>query len=156
MLVQISCTSAEALPANFDEHKARVNPHVQYYDLSEYIVAWRKNRLELYRNYVCAFFLPSLKSMRVLFTGQQSIPGRESIVGHKQLAFMIPLHSSTRLSLYSFTDFTFCLTCPYKPYRTRSRIKGRLLLYGGSKGTNIFVFNVKSRTRAADWFWKLW
>ena len=76
------------------------------------------------------------------------------MVGHKQLAFVIPLKTGTRLSLYSFTDFTFCLSCPHKPLRARSRLKGRILL--GSKGTNIFVFNTKSRTRAVDWFWKLW
>ena len=55
MLVQISCAATESLPANFDEHKARVTPHVQYDDTSEYIVAWRKNRLELYKNYVSFF-----------------------------------------------------------------------------------------------------
>ncbi|GJE98302.1 hypothetical protein PsYK624_145290 [Phanerochaete sordida] len=133
MYVQIFFTT-DTLTAGFDEAKARVTPHVQYYEVSEYIVAWRKGRIELYRNY--------------------SFPGREWVVGHKQLAFVIPLTKGTRLSLYSFTDFTFCLTCPHNPVRAGSNIKGRLLL--GSKGTNIFVFNVKARTRAADWFWRLW
>ena len=60
MLVQISCTNAQSLGPNFDDSKARITPHMQYYDLSEYIVAWRNNQIELYKNYVRSFLSLSL------------------------------------------------------------------------------------------------
>ena len=52
MLVRISCTTAGSLGSYYDDSKARVTPHVQYYDLSEYIVAWRNHQIEIYKNYV--------------------------------------------------------------------------------------------------------
>ncbi|KAI0086533.1 hypothetical protein BDY19DRAFT_995822 [Irpex rosettiformis] len=135
MMVQVSFTS-DTLGPNFDSSKNRVTPHMQYEDYSEYLVVWRKQRLELYKNY--------------------SIPGEEWFTGHKQLAFLIPFRPTTKLSLYSFTDFTFAITCPTASFRTRSRTRTRYLLYGSRNGTNIFIFNNKSRTRATDWHWKLW
>ena len=66
---------------------------------------------------------------------------------------MIPLDTRTRLSLYSFVDLTFCITCPAKPIRAKSK---RRWLLGAASGTSIFVFKVKSRTRAMDWVWHLW
>lgn len=69
---------------------------------------------------------------------------------------MIPLTQTTKLSLYSFTDLSFALTCSSSAFRARSRTKTRLLLYGSREGTNIFIFNAKSRTRAVDWVWRLW
>ncbi|KAI0699107.1 Pleckstrin homology domain-containing protein [Cytidiella melzeri] len=135
MMVQVSFTP-DTLGPNFDSTKNRVTPHIQYEDYSEYLVVWRKERLELYKNY--------------------SIPGEEWFTGHKQLAFLIPLRNSTKLSLYCFTDFTFAITCPTASFRTRSRTRTRYLLSGSRNGTNIFVFNARSRTRAVDWHWKLW
>lgn len=52
MLVQISYSDTDTLGINFDELKGRATPHIQYYDWSEYVVVWRKDRLELYQNYV--------------------------------------------------------------------------------------------------------
>ncbi|KAI0345763.1 hypothetical protein BDW22DRAFT_1324984 [Trametopsis cervina] len=135
MMVQVSFT-ADALGPNFDSAKNRVTPHVHYEDYSEYLVVWRKERLELYKNY--------------------RLPGREWVTGHKNLTFLIPLQKTTKLSLYCFTDFTVAITCPTASFRTRSRTRTRYLLYGSRKGTNIFIFNLKSRTRATDWYWKLW
>ncbi|THH30666.1 hypothetical protein EUX98_g3541 [Antrodiella citrinella] len=134
MLVRVSYTNAASVGVDFDEAQDRVDPHIQSDNWLEYIVAWRKDRLELYRDH--------------------ATPGKEWFTGHKHLTFMIPLEPTTRLSVYSFTDLTFCVTCPPTPIRTRS--KGRALLYGTKKGTNIFIFKHKSRTRAADWVWHLW
>ena len=54
MLVQVYFTEAQSLPANFDEAQHRVTQHMQYYDWKEFIVAWRKDRLELYTDHVCS------------------------------------------------------------------------------------------------------
>ncbi|TCD70536.1 hypothetical protein EIP91_002882 [Steccherinum ochraceum] len=134
MLVRVSYTEASSVGADFDEAQDRVDPHIQSDNWMEYIVAWRKDRLELYRDHVT--------------------PGKEWLTGHKHLTFVIPLDGGTRLSIYSFIDLTFCLACPPSPLR--ARYKGRDLLYMTRKGTNIFVFKPKSRTRATDWVWQLW
>jgi hypothetical protein len=69
-----------------------------------------------------------------------------------QLVYMIPLNGAkTTLSLYSFVDLTFCITCAPNPVDAKG---GRL--HAAREGTNIFVFKPKSRTRAVDWFWNLW
>ncbi|OBZ71250.1 Glutathione S-transferase 2 [Grifola frondosa] len=134
MLVRVSYTE-DPVPPAFDESQNRITRRLDNEAWAEYIVAWRKDRLELYADH--------------------AIPGREWLFGEKSLAFVVPLGSSTtRLSLYSFVDLSFCLTCPPVPLRIRS--KGRQLLLGAKRGTNIFVFKMKSRTRAVDWFWQLW
>lgn len=86
----------------------------------------------------------------------QNMPGKEWVIGHKDLAFVIPLKSSrTQLSLYSFVDLTFCLTCtPTTPRRDASR--SRWFFRREKEGTNIFIFKLKSRSRAYDWTWQLW
>ena len=86
----------------------------------------------------------------------QSIPCKEWIVGHKRLTYVIPLSQNTKLSLYSFTDATFCLTCPPSGISTKSGSTTRWLLLGSRHGTNVFIFNVKARSRAMDWTWQLW
>ena len=52
MLVQISFTNNQSLPANFDENLNRTTPHIRYANWMEYIVAWRKDKLELYTDHV--------------------------------------------------------------------------------------------------------
>lgn len=52
MLVQVSFTNTESLPANFDEQLNRITSQIQYENWEEYIVAWRKDRLELYTDFV--------------------------------------------------------------------------------------------------------
>jgi hypothetical protein len=94
--------------------------------------------------------------MRVLTGLTQTLPGKERLSGHKQLAFLIPFRQTTKLSLYCFTDFTFAITCPTASFRTRSRTRTRYLLYGSRNGTNIFIFKTKLRSSAGDWYWKLW
>jgi hypothetical protein len=65
---------------------------------------------------------------------------------------MVPLHApKTTLSLYSFVDMTFCLVAP----PTAIDGKGGWW-HGSATGNNIFVFKLKSRTRAIDWYWHIW
>lgn len=52
MLVQVSFTNIESLATNFDENQNRTTPHIRYATWKEYIVAWRKDRLELYTDHV--------------------------------------------------------------------------------------------------------
>ncbi len=85
----------------------------------------------------------------------QHTPGKEWFLGTKRLSYLVPLNSSsTRLSLYSFVDLTFCVTCPPTPVKIDA--KRRRHFFGSPRGTNIFVFKLKSRTRAIDWVWQLW
>ncbi len=65
MMVQISFTSGTLGP-NFDSAKNRVTPHIQYEDHSEYLVVWRKERLELYKNYVRDISLERTSILRYL------------------------------------------------------------------------------------------
>ena len=86
---------------------------------------------------------------------EQTIPGKEYIKGHKRLAFLVPLASDrTSVSLYSFVDLTFCILCPPTAVRDRYS-RARAFLHLSKEGTNVFVFKVKSRTRALDWLWHL-
>ncbi|KAG5648284.1 hypothetical protein DXG03_004854 [Asterophora parasitica] len=89
--------------------------------------------------------------------GDVLMRGREWFTGHKHLAFVIPLKSSkTHLSLYSFVDLTFCLQChPTKPIRDDA-LTSSWPFRRAKEGTNIFIFKVKSRSRAYDWVWQLW
>ncbi|KAI9058357.1 hypothetical protein FKP32DRAFT_1597444 [Trametes sanguinea] len=134
MLVRVSYTE-DAISANFDESQNRTTRHLDNEGWVEYMVAWRKDRLELY--------------------AEHHTPGKEWLTGHKKLVYIVPLgSSSTRLSLYSFVDLTFCLTCPPAPIQVDG--KRHRHLFGTTRGTNIFVFKVKCRTRAMDWIWQLW
>ena len=56
MLVRVSYTEAVSVPADFDESQDRVDPHIQSDNWMEYIVAWRKDRLELYRDHVGLYY----------------------------------------------------------------------------------------------------
>ncbi|KAI0372157.1 hypothetical protein BV20DRAFT_940447 [Pilatotrama ljubarskyi] len=134
MLVRVSYTE-DAVPPTFDESQNRTTRHLENEGWVEYIVAWRKDRLELYEDH--------------------HTPGKEWLTGHKRLSYVVPLGASTtRLSLYSFVDLTFCLACP--PASLRIDGKRRPHIFGNYRGTNVFVFKIKCRTRAVDWVWQLW
>ncbi|KAG1882580.1 hypothetical protein F4604DRAFT_1741551 [Suillus subluteus] len=136
MLVRVSYTKSESLPCHFDEVQNRITPRLRYEDWAEFLVVWRGERLEIYQDY--------------------TLPGKEHITGHKHLAFMIPLKSQrTHSTLYSFTDFTFCILCPRAPVRN-NQTKARALFDRVQEGTNVFIFKPKCRTRAMDWCWRLW
>lgn len=100
-----------------------------------------------------------LLSDDVLYASQ-SLPGKEALLGHKHLAFVIPLQNlDTHLSLYSFVDLTFCLTRTMihvpKSQRTTTDFSA-LISFNGTMGTDVFVFKAKTRTIAIDWMWELW
>ncbi|KAG9315912.1 hypothetical protein JVU11DRAFT_3562 [Chiua virens] len=135
MLVRVCYTKSESLSNHFDEVQNRQTTNMRHEDCMEFLVVWRRDMLELYEDY--------------------TIPGKEYITGHKYLAFLIPLASErTSVSLYSFVDLSFCISCPPTPRDRYSRARAFLGLE--NEGTNVFVFKAKSRTRARDWLWHLW
>ncbi|KAI6044814.1 hypothetical protein EDC04DRAFT_2560793 [Pisolithus marmoratus] len=136
MLVRVSYTPLEGLPRDFGEVEHRYTTNFHEESWAEFLVVWRGLRVEIYEDY--------------------TLPGREFFTGHKKLAFLIPLTSSrTHVSLYSFADLTFCVHCPPTPVHN-GRSKARALFHGSKEGTNVFIFKIKSRTRAEDWLWHLW
>ncbi|KAF8746548.1 Pleckstrin homology domain, partial [Rhizoctonia solani] len=141
MLVRAAYNRSSGLPKPYDEAEARRHPDTQEMQWKEMLVVWRRSndredRVELYQDY--------------------ATPGKERILGHKDLAFVVPLTEGvTSVSLYSHVDSTFCLTCPPTPVRTGTPSK-RARFHRAPIGTNIFVCKVKSRTRALNWIWNLW
>ncbi|TFK40603.1 Pleckstrin homology domain-containing protein [Crucibulum laeve] len=136
MLVRVTYSKSETLSPTFDDAKNRTTRDLQYENWGEFLVAWRKDSIEIYEDH--------------------SLPMKEWIAGHKHLSYVIPLKSSrTRLSLYSWADLTFCITCP--PTTTSlNPVTSRWVFSRAKEGTNIFIFKVKSRSRAYDWIWHLW
>jgi hypothetical protein len=51
MLVRVSHTGAESVGTAFDENQNRVTQHLGHEDWSEFMVVWRRERLELYEDY---------------------------------------------------------------------------------------------------------
>ncbi|KAJ3515389.1 hypothetical protein NLJ89_g1784 [Agrocybe chaxingu] len=120
----------------FDDSVHRTTRGLRYEDWGEFLVAWRRDSIEIYRDH--------------------NTPGKEWVTKRKHLCYVIPLRSSrTRISLYSFVDLTFCITCA--PTTTRlNETSSRWIFSREKEGTNIFIFKVKSRSRAYDWAWQLW
>ena len=54
MMVRVSYTE-NSVPAPFDETRNRVTRHLDNEGWAEYIVAWRKDQLELYTEHVSTF-----------------------------------------------------------------------------------------------------
>jgi hypothetical protein len=54
MVVRIAYCRDGSLGPNFDEMQNRSARNLQYEDWTEFVVVWRKDRLELYDDYVCA------------------------------------------------------------------------------------------------------
>lgn len=52
MIVRVSYSKEQNLGSNFDEAQHRSTQHLQYEDWGEFLVIWRRNRIELYENYV--------------------------------------------------------------------------------------------------------
>ncbi|KAI0320151.1 hypothetical protein OF83DRAFT_1053638 [Amylostereum chailletii] len=134
MIVRVSYTKDESLGSHFDEAQNRTAQNMESREWTEFMVVWRKDRIEFYEDY--------------------SIPFKEMLFGHKHLSYQIPLnHPRTKLSLFSFVDLTFCFTCaPMSAHRGTAL---RLPFYRKS-GTYVFVCKVKSRSRATDWVWHVW
>lgn len=100
--------------------------------------------------------IPSCFNFMAPLVVSQRTPGKEWAVKCKNLAYVIPLKSSkTKLSLYSFVDLTFCIACT--PTTTRlNEATSRWSFSRSKEGTNVFIFKLKSRSRAHDWTWQLW
>ncbi|KAG8908406.1 hypothetical protein FRB99_006611 [Tulasnella sp. 403] len=143
MLVKISYNRSDGLPSPYDEVEAKRHPDTVEEDWAEFMVCWRGNHLELYEDW--------------------SLPGKEWFTHKKHLAFIVPLRKpKSHISLYSFVDFSFCVTCPPTPTETIksasliSPSSKRSMLYKAPSGTDIFVFKCKDRSRAHDWMWHIW
>lgn len=136
MLVRVCTTKAEGVSAHFDESMHRTTRGLQYQDWAEFVVAWRRDYIEIYEDYTTSL--------------------QEWAIGHKHLAYIIPLKSPrTHLSLYSFVDMTFCITC--RPMRAHFNSKKTKWNFNNElEGTDVYVFKAKSRSRAYDWIWQLW
>ena len=65
MLVRVSRTDADSVGTAFDENQNRITSHLEYEDWSEFMVVWRKERLELYEDYVsrCSFMTYECSSL---------------------------------------------------------------------------------------------
>ncbi|KAJ3827599.1 Pleckstrin homology domain-containing protein [Lentinula raphanica] len=136
MCVRIYSNEMVDIYPRFDESVHRVTRDLKYEGWGEFLVVWRKDRIELYENY--------------------TIPGKEWVTGHKHLSFIIPLKATkTRLFLYSFVDMSFCFTCS-PTSRRFNPVKAKWTIHSAKEGSNIFIFKVKTRSRAFDWIWQLW
>ncbi|KAG7088497.1 hypothetical protein E1B28_012485 [Marasmius oreades] len=136
MLVRIFSSQLSALPRFFDEHKHRQTRKLYYEDWQEFMIVWRMDRIEFYENY--------------------TMPGEEWVRGHKNLSYIIPLKSGrTKLSIYSFVDLTFCITCPPTSRRYNPTTR-KWQIHISKEGTFVYIFKIKCRSRAYDWTWQLW
>lgn len=52
MLVRVSYTKAEGL-VNFDDAISRTTRNLHFEDWGEFLVAWRRDSIEIYRDHVC-------------------------------------------------------------------------------------------------------
>ncbi|KAJ6557386.1 Pleckstrin homology domain-containing protein [Mycena vulgaris] len=137
MLVRVGYSKTESIGTVFDEEQSRKSRGIRYDEWAEFMVLWRKDLIHFYEPH--------------------NVPGIKWISGSKyKLAFVVPLKSTkTRLSLYSFVDLTFSLTCPPTAFHSRDS-KARSIFRRAKEGTNIFICKVKTRSRAADWMWTIW
>nr|XP_018262424.1 uncharacterized protein I303_05441 [Kwoniella dejecticola CBS 10117]OBR84582.1 hypothetical protein I303_05441 [Kwoniella dejecticola CBS 10117] len=155
MIVKIGYHREDKL-SGFDEAAQRRNPCARLDPLEEYIVVYRKGQLELYSNY--------------------TYPFQEKIVGHKHLAFVIPLlPNRTSLSIFNPEDVTLCLTTSVHKlqddvtYLMRSNttragaLKDKVKqskqvqwLRGRRRGSQVFIFKLGERSRSLDWYWEIW
>ncbi len=55
MLVRVSYSKSEALGLHFDEYQNRMTSGLQYEDWAEFMVVWRRDKIELYEDYVGKF-----------------------------------------------------------------------------------------------------
>jgi len=67
MLIRVSYTRSETIPqpagaAGFDENVNRTTRDLQFVDWGEFLVAWRKDNIEIYRDHVSylTFCVPPL------------------------------------------------------------------------------------------------
>ncbi|KAJ7644051.1 Pleckstrin homology domain-containing protein [Roridomyces roridus] len=147
MLVRFGYTRDESLGPHFDDERSRKTRGIRYAEWAEFMVIWRDGFIQFYE--------------------QSNVPGTKWLTGSKyRLAFEVPIKNEgkTRLSLYSFVDLSFCLTCPPSSHspagsnkaNAKERRHRRIFPHWTKEGTNIFICKLKSRSRAVDWLWELW
>ncbi|ORY24284.1 Pleckstrin homology domain-domain-containing protein [Naematelia encephala] len=152
MLVRVAYHREENI-RTFDEAFQRRKPCTRLDPMEEYIVVWRKGRIELYSDW--------------------RTPLRERWSG-KQLCFVVPLSTTrTSLSIFNMTDMTLSLTTAASRLgedmerllnstryaAMKDRVKNSRQanwLKRGRKGSHIFVLKIAERSRAVDWYWELW
>ncbi|KAK7048271.1 hypothetical protein R3P38DRAFT_2605963 [Favolaschia claudopus] len=137
MLVRVGYTESESLGPLFDEETSRKTRGIRYHEWAEYMVIFRNKSIHFYEPH--------------------NVPGTKWLTGSKyRLAYVVPTRQSakTRLSLYSFVDLTWCLTCA--PTSVHHDSKTISKLRRTKEGTNIFICKVKTRSRSADWMWAIW
>ncbi|CED84565.1 Pleckstrin homology domain [Phaffia rhodozyma] len=134
MLVKVQWSRLSSLPSGYDAYTQRQEPANRSEPWEEMMVVMRRGRIEIWQNW--------------------TFPFQEKFVGKKKLAYVIWLHKETSLSLYSQTDYTFCLTTPpCKPDSRGARFRARMPIRSGP-GTSIFIFRPKSHSRSVDWMWE--
>ncbi|KAI5122450.1 hypothetical protein M0805_008762 [Coniferiporia weirii] len=136
MLVRVFQCNHETIRSPFDEEECRTTRGLDSKEWDEFLLVWRKGQIEIYEDYrsFC----------------------KERYLRHKHLAFIIPLSPRTKLSLFSTTDFSFCLICPPTPTKQKEGKSHRSIFHRSSQGLNVFVLRPKSKSRAVDWIWNLW
>ena len=126
------------------------------------------------------FALPVTFHTMLYTTDSKKTPLKERLVGHKKLAYIIPLSSSrSSLAIFNETDLTLSLTTSASKlsddleddFQTQTRsettrgtgFKDRLRqsrqakwLLNRKTGTQIFLVKFAERSRALDWYWQLW
>ncbi|VDC02434.1 unnamed protein product [Peniophora sp. CBMAI 1063] len=134
MLVRVSFAEDPSTADAFDEEANRTAQHLESREWDEFMVVWRKRQIELYANW--------------------HIPFRERMLGHKRLAYVIPLlDPKPKLMLYSFNDMSFSIAT--KAIGSKEGLRTSVPFYR-TNDPCIFVFKHKIRTRAVDWVWHLW
>lgn len=156
MLVRVIHSNHHEFKHPFNDKSCRSTRNLEFQDWSECIVIWRKNRIEVYQDYVRKHFSTCYLIVTSYIDFQRTLC-KERFLGHKRLSFVIPLSSKdTTLSLYSLVDFSFCLVSPSRPVKTTGWLRRQWTLLRGDRGTDIFILRSQSRSRSVDWYWKLW
>lgn len=142
--------------------------------MEEYIVVWRKGRVELYQSWVSAVIVRL--GVKLGLYPLQGNPLQERLRSHKRLCFVIPLQPTrTTLCMFNEVDMSISLTTSagklqhdvdalMKANTTRSgalrdrikQSKQAQWLSTGRRGTHVFILNVGTRSRSVDWYWELW
>lgn len=159
MLIRRGYTKSGRVGRYFSAVEASSLRDLRSYEWQEFLVVWRKKQLELYEDYVGIVYLAALLIVLILIL--QTVPGKEKLLRHKHLACTIPLdEQEARVSLYSFIDLSFCLTCSERVVTKGENHAYRNIVnrvpFLRSNGTFIFIFKTKVRTSAIDWLWDLW
>jgi hypothetical protein len=124
------------------------------------------------------YHLATYRAVLIRCFDQSPLSGGQ-FLKHLRLCYIIPLEPrKTTLSIYSFTDMTFCLVSDrastYEavkekingeirrqkeslkhPFRMRKE-QFELKEQQQSHRKRIFIFKTRTRTRAMDWVWQLW